>query len=119
MGTNKEQARQLAIAWWASSQGANSRARGDAVCDSCGGTIPMNGGYLCNPATVGMSGLPAAMFASPDLVCESCFDRKPYQPYDAEQTARMTSRAQGASDLFSFGSGRPSTPKKRWWEFWK
>ena len=121
MGTNKPKARELAVAWWNSDQGARSRARGFAICDSCNSRIAVGEGYLCNPAVVGVGGIPSAMFSSPDLVCESCFDRKSYEPWDPKQTARMIEEAQAASDLLA-SLGRQvgaSKPKKKWWQFWK
>ena len=98
MGTDKQKARQLAVAWWNSDKSTKARARGYGICDSCNASIPLRMGYLCNPAVVGIPGLPSAVFNSPDHICESCFDRGSYEPWNPEHTARMTTKAQAAWD---------------------
>lgn len=116
MGTNKPKAHELAVDWWNSDQGIKSRIRGHAICDSCNAQISEGQGYLCNPAVVGASGLPAGMFNSPDLVCESCFDRKSYEPWNPGGAARMTEEAQAALDFLAspvkqVGISRPEDPE--------
>jgi hypothetical protein len=96
MGRSKERAHQLALRWWASS------GRSDGACDSCNSDIAKGEGYLCQPAIVGMSvgGMFTDLSASPDLLCERCFDR--------------SSSAQPFEGQIAGGRGR-----KKWWQFWK
>ena len=75
MGTNKNKAHQLAVLWWELEAQASKRERGWAVCDQRSGhQIPVGAGYLCNPNRMGDK--------TPDLVCEECFDRLPFDPWD-------------------------------------
>src|SRR4051794_25033699 len=73
MGTNLRKARELAKDWWEHDSAAHSRSRGYAVCDACPGQIPKGEGCLCNSSRIGDW--------TPDLVCESCFNRLPYTPW--------------------------------------
>ena len=121
VNSNKAKARQLAVDWWNSDQASQSRARGYAICDSNGRhRIPVGGGYLCNPGGLVMPSVLAEVFASPDLVCESCFDCKSYEPYNAKETDRVISQAKDMEDMLS-RSRLPWVPRsnRKWWQFWK
>lgn len=73
MGQNKELARTLARLWWTTDAAANSRSRGHGICDAGAmHFIPVGEGYLCRRS---------AGSTTPDLVCERCFDRLPYEPW--------------------------------------
>jgi hypothetical protein len=71
--SKKEIAHELALAWW---KEAKEHGRTSAICDSCNSGISEGQGYVCKPGVVSHP-----MFSSPDLVCESCFDRKSYEPW--------------------------------------
>lgn len=67
MGTNKSAARNAAVEWW------RDNAEVNAVCDGrgCSRPIAKGEGYLCKSLT----------FGAADMVCETCFDRCPYEPW--------------------------------------
>jgi len=71
----KQRARAEAQRWWKSPQGDRWRSAGGAVCDANSAhRIPEGGGCLCKPRMAGDE--------TPDLVCEDCFDRLSYEPWE-------------------------------------
>lgn len=86
LGKQKSTAHASAVTWWSASGGARSRERGYAICDRCNGRIPVGHGFLCNPTIVFGD-------RSPDLVCEGCFDRLPYEAWDSASACERTQKA--------------------------
>ena len=82
----KALAHELALAWW---KEAKAHGRTSAVCDSCNAEISEGEGYLCKPAILNFVG-----GYSPDLVCESCFDRKSYEPWKTPTSSVQTEKEQ-------------------------
>ncbi len=99
----KRQAHQLALDWWLSDYAVPERQKGYAVCDGCSVGIPPSEGYLCNPATL-IPGMPP----SPDLVCESCFDRHPRQPWNPAQVEQMAADLQALEQHIRRPSKQPA-----------
>ena len=82
MGQGKQRAHELALEWWKSS------GRDGGACDKCNANISLGEGYLCKPALIEVSdGKRTVVFSSPDLLCESCFDRSPTAaPFESRST---------------------------------
>ncbi len=87
--TRVEQARHLAGQFWVQRSSGSENPERPAICDSCASPIPTGGGCICNPAQVA-TGVAASVTDvewvnvqwQPDLVCDRCFEMKPYEPWD-------------------------------------
>jgi hypothetical protein len=100
MGAHKDRAHALALEWWNSAGSNAEKAEGYAICDGCSATrINPGEGYLCNPMM--MVAFSGGTFVSPDLVCETCFDSQPYEPWDetlaAQSSQEIAKALEGAS----------------------
>lgn len=100
MGTNFETARALARGWWELDVAEISLRRGFARCDvSPKHRVPIGGGCLANPIKEGTR--------TPELVCEDCYHRLPYGPWDGGKAGATASPYQTVDEtLESVGKRR-------------
>lgn len=108
MGNNASRARKLAAGWWSVSIAKKARDRDAAVCDRCASSIPKGGGFLCNPTVISDK--------TPDMVCKSCFDRLPFDPWDggySDLKAGPLKTTEAALNALLPKSERPRTTQRQ------
>jgi hypothetical protein len=68
--------------------------------------MPLGVGYLCEPKRTFF--FDGSVFATPDLICENCFD------LDLPEAWNQNKRRPETLDEFA-----RMKPRKKWWQFWR